>query len=446
MSLDTIRMLEDLPLYETATAEEGADQEFSNEDVNYAKDPVGYHLKAFREFGPIYRVQFRNEMWVAIGGMEANDFAWRNPDLWSYHKAMVGFGEELGYAHVTTLDGPPHRLKRRSLKPGFGVDAVTRHLPEMARTVAERFDHLKDKEIDLYDFCTQTIILASSRTMVETELTEEMLSLMTKFEEMFMYGVNLGEFRHTYFSDPDYLNVKNTVFEYLEKVIREHECDDDIDDNLARLIRDRPEGAEPYSLEEKLFDTYLLLIAGAENTTKLINWPMLYVYSDTDWLAELREELEEWRPESFRSGMRDFPKLKATIMEVERLQPGALFLPRVTAEEIELLGCRIPADTLVFHNHTLCHFLEEIYEDPFAFKPQRWLDREYSKKAHGTFGGGTHFCLGTNVTRVHAPVVLTNLVKNFGLELKFQPDFRHVVDLGGAFHRVPLPARLIPLS
>ena len=446
MPTDTLRTLDDLPLYLTAAADEDADQGFSNEDVNYAKNPVGYHLRAFRELGPIYRIKFRNEMWVAIGGLEANDFAWRNPDLWSYQKAMAGFGEELGYVHVTTLDGPPHRLKRRSLKPGFGVEAVTRHLPEMAKTVAERFDQMKEREIDLYDFCAQTIILASSRTMVETELTDEMLSLMAKFEEMFMYGVLLGEFRHAYFADPGYLNVKNPVFEHLEKVIREHACDDTIDDNLARLIRDRPREAGPYSLEEKLYDTYLLLIAGAENTTKLINWAMLYIYSDTDWLEELREELEDWMPESFRYGLRDYPKLKATIMEVERLQPGALNQARVTAEEIEFLGCKIPADTRVLHNHTLCHFLEEVYEDPFAFKPQRWLDEEYPKKAHGTFGGGTHFCLGTNLTRVHAPVILTNLVKNYGVELKFQPDFRHVVDLGGAFHRVPLPARFVPLS
>ena len=439
-------MLEDLPLYETTAAGKAPDEGFSIEDVNYAKDPVGYHLRAFREFGPIYRIQFQNRMWVAIGGLEANDFAWRNPDLWNYRKAMAGFGEELGHAHVTTLDGPPHRLKRRSLKPGFGADAVTRHLPEMARTVAERFHQMKNREIDLYDFCTQTIILASSRTMVETELTDEMLCLMARFEEMFMYGVNQGEFRHAYFARSDYLSVKIPVFEHLEKVIGEHECDEQIDDNLARLIRDRPKEAELYSLEEKLFDTYLLLIAGAENTTKLINWAMLYVYSNPDWLEELREELKDWKPESFRSGMRDFPKLKATIMEVERLQPGALSLTRVTADVIELFGYRIPADTLVFHNHTLCHFLEEIYEEPFAFKPQRWLDGKYSKKAHGTFGGGTHFCLGTNVTRVHAPVVLTNLVRNFDLDLRFQPDFRHVVDLGGAFHRVPLPASIVPLS
>ncbi len=166
MSLDTIRMRpfaeaypsSVLPLYETTAAGKAPDEGFSIEDVNYAKDPVGYHLRAFREFGPIYRIQFQNRMWVAIGGLEANDFAWRNPDLWNYRKAMAGFGEELGHAHVTTLDGPPHRLKRRSLKPGFGADAVTRHLPEMARTVAERFHQMKNREIDLYDFCTQTVL------------------------------------------------------------------------------------------------------------------------------------------------------------------------------------------------------------------------------------------------------------------------------------------------
>ena len=86
MPTDTLRTLDDLPLYLTAAADEDADQGFSNEDVNYAKNPVGYHLRAFRELGPIYRIKFRNEMWVAIGGLEANDFAWRNPDLWSYQK------------------------------------------------------------------------------------------------------------------------------------------------------------------------------------------------------------------------------------------------------------------------------------------------------------------------------------------------------------------------
>ena len=147
-----------------------------------------------------------------------------------------------------------------------------------------------------------------------------------------MHGLQLGEFRQAYFADPGYTNVKNPVFEYLEKVVRERECDDTIDDNLARLIRDRPGEAEPYSLEEKLYDTYLLLIAGAENTTKLINWAMLYIYSDPDWLEELREELEDWMPESFCSGLREYPRLKATIMEVERLQPGALSAKRVPAE------------------------------------------------------------------------------------------------------------------
>ena len=111
---DPVNLLEDIPFYRTA--DDGADgpsQYFSQEDVNFAADPVGYHLDAYRRHGQIYRVSFRNRVWVAIGGLEANDFAWRNADAWSYRKAMDGFGEELGHDHVTTMDAPEHRLKRR---------------------------------------------------------------------------------------------------------------------------------------------------------------------------------------------------------------------------------------------------------------------------------------------------------------------------------------------
>lgn len=106
----------------------------------FAEDPIGYHLDAYRRHGPIYRTQFRNQEWVAIAGIEANDLCWTNADVWSYQKAMAGFGEELGFVHVTTLDGVPHRRKRRALGSGFRASVVFRHLPAMAAAIAERFE------------------------------------------------------------------------------------------------------------------------------------------------------------------------------------------------------------------------------------------------------------------------------------------------------------------
>ena len=441
METGTTKSIDDIPFY--TTVEDGADgpsEHFSQEDVNFARDPVNYHLKAYRRHGQIYRVSFRNRTWVAIGGLEANDYAWRNSDAWSYRKAMAGFGEELGHVHVTTMDGQPHRLKRLSLKPGFRMDAVMRHLPVMSEAVAGQLRQYDGKEVDLYDFLMASIIRGSSKTMVQSELDAEMVREMATFEEKFMYGLNLGSARHEFFARQHYLDTKGKVFKFLRELIEAREGADAPDDNLTALICDRPEAAGEYSMEEKSYDAYLLLVAGAENTTKLITWIIQYLHANPEWTEELRAELRDWRPEALRMGMADFPKLKATIMEGERMQPGAFFHIRVAARDIDLLGYRIPQNTPVLHIQALCHFLEEIYHDPFTFRPQRWLDGKFPKKAHGTFGGGTHICLGMNVTRLHAPVILGNLLKDFHVDLRFVPDFSDRLDLGGAFHRVPLPA------
>jgi len=82
------------------------------------------HLAAYRRLGPIYQLQFRGERWVALGGMDANEAAWRNPDQWDYHSALPEFREMMGPSHVTQLDGDPHRRKRRNLKPGFAMSAI----------------------------------------------------------------------------------------------------------------------------------------------------------------------------------------------------------------------------------------------------------------------------------------------------------------------------------
>ena len=442
------KALETLPLYEAVPGRPSPDDRFSAEDVAFADDPIGYHLGAYRRHGPIYRTRFRNQMWVAIAGIEANDFCWTHHDVWSYQKAMAGFGEELGFVHVTTLDGVPHRRKRRALSAGFRAAAVFRHLPAMSAAIAERFDMFAGQDIDIYDFCRRAIIYASSRTMVETSLSEELLGHMADFEDKFMRGMNLGEFRQEYFAQDHYLSVKRAMFGHLAEVLAGRDTRDSVarDDNLDRVLQQRADDGEQYLTDEKLYDAYLLLVAGAENNTKLITWILQYLSEAPEWEAELREELDGWTPDAFLTGLGDYPKLQATIMEGERLKPGALFHPRCTAVDLDVLGYELPADTQVLQMQALPHFFEEIYEAPFGFRPWRWLENDYPKKAHGTFGGGTHVCLGKSITRVHAPVVLANLIKNYRTELEFTPDFHYRVDLGGASHREPMPARFIPRS
>ena len=67
------------------------------------------------------------------------------------------------------------------------------------------------------------------------------------------------------------------------------------------------------------------------------------------------------------------------------------------------------------------HYNGEIYEDPFLFKPTRWLANDYSKSAHGTFGGGSHICLGMNFSRIQMPLITGYLLSNYDFEVTKAP-------------------------
>jgi cytochrome P450 len=79
------------------------------------------------------------------------------------------------------------------------------------------------------------------------------------------------------------------------------------------------------------------------------------------------------------------------------------------------------------------------------FLPERYLNgRSYPPKAIGFFGGGTHICLGMNVTHIHAPVALANVLRNYEVHYGQSPNFEVRLAVGGNRMRANVPVRLVP--
>ena len=378
------------------------------------------HLRAYRELGPIYQLQFRGERWVAIAGLEANEVAWRNPDAWNYEDALVPFREVMGPSHVTQLDREPHRRKRRNLKNGFAMSAIARQIPEIDRTVAEELGKHTDQPLNLHDFFMKTLTVANSRTVIQCELDAAAVDIFIKFEEEFIKGTSMGEARHHHYQKPEFVKNREFVFGFLDALVTRRLAGERVGDNFQEMIDDRRERGEPLDKSELIPEAYLLLMAGTGNTAKMLNCGLQKLTERPDWLLRLNEEIATYEPESLLRGMSSFPLLKATLMEMERLFPTAAVLSRVVYEPFVFADYELPKGTKVLHLQTIPHFLEEIYEDPYQFLPERWLDREYSRKAMGTFGGSTHICLGINLVRIHMPVVVANLLRNYVLQLPQQ--------------------------
>ena len=383
------------------------------------------HISAYKKLGPIYRVQYRGEEWACVGGLKANEWAWGHPDRWQYADPMRAFREVMGPTHVTQLDGPVHRAKRKALKPGFAMSLIARQIPRIDEVVKQFFIDHSGETWTMMDLFMEALTEANSKSVIVTPLTPEERHSFIEFEEVFLPGVAMTpDKRQVYYENSIYPQLKPFVFEFLRRLVENRLNGHREEDNFQTMIDSREEREFPPDIEELIPEAYLLLMAGTGNTARTINCGLHYLQEQPDWYAELREEVKDYQPEQLLRGMDLFPKLKATIMEMERIFPAAPLHPRLAAQDLEFEGYVIPEGTRILHLHTLTHFLDEIYGDPLQFNARRWIENDYPKKAHGTFGGSTHICLGMNLARIHMPIVMANLIRYFDLEVDELPEIK----------------------
>ena len=64
----------------------------------------------------------------------------------------------------------------------------------------------------------------------------------------------------------------------------------------------------------------------------------------------------------------------------------------------------------------LVHHREDLYPDPFAFRPERWLGRKPGTYEWIPFGGGIRRCLGAALAMAEQRVVLEAMARRLDLE------------------------------
>ena len=390
-------------------------------------------MRAYRKLGPIFRTWFRSGLWVVMGGTEANEFIWRNNDLWSYAKTNVPFTQERGPDHVTALDGEAHRHKRSVLKPAFDQAPALRYLSQFNEMLHADLIRASAAPIDLSTFWAFEITKVASRTAAVCEVPDAILARMAQYEFESLQGLFLEDERAAYVSRPSYRALKADVYEWLGKIVDQRlAAPEKPDDNYELVIKARRASEAEAPLRDSLIDDlYLTLISGSHNTANLINWALLYTLKTPGWLSELREELDGWDGKDVMALAR-LPKTKATIAESLRLKPGVVFTAKDVEEPFSFGGYQIPSGVRVLHSITLAQFMEELYPEPTNFRPQRFVENaRFAPKSLGAFGGGAHICLGRNHSLLQGPVALALVVKYFDVEFTDSDGVGTSVGFGG---------------
>ena len=166
----------------------------------------------------------------------------------------------------------------------------------------------------------------------------------------------------------------------------------------------------------------LIATAGSETTAWAMTITSYHLLRNPDVLAKLRLELESVMPNSTDvpswTALEKLPYLGAVIKEGLRMAGGMLSrLPRVTDEDITYKVFTIPAGTAVAMTPHLVLINSDIFPNPRAFRPERWLENPGLERYMVAFGKGSRNCVGMHLAYAQLYTAVAVVHRRFTLEL-----------------------------
>ena len=197
------------------------------------------------------------------------------------------------------------------------------------------------------------------------------------------------------------------------------------DDLLSMLLAATDEDGD--GMSEKLLRDELMtfLFAGHETTATALTFTWFLLAQHPEVEEKLVAELDEvlgGEPPTFA----DIPELEYTervLKEGMRIYPPVPQIPRETTEALELGGYSIPEGATVAPSQWTIHRDERFWDDPMAFRPDRFTGASTRPQfAYFPFGGGPRRCIGQQFAMVEGKLILATLAQRYHPELVSDPD------------------------
>jgi cytochrome P450 len=179
------------------------------------------------------------------------------------------------------------------------------------------------------------------------------------------------------------------------------------DDIFSMLLAARHEDGSPMSPQELRDELMTALVAGHETTASQLAWALERLAREPDVQARLRTEVDADSGDEY---------LTAAINEILRLRPVLPNAePRLTKREVEIGGMRYPPGVVLLASAYLVHHDPDLYPEPAAFRPERFLGNPPGTYTWLPFGGGRRRCLGASFAIEEMKIALRTVIRSFTL-------------------------------
>jgi cytochrome P450 len=355
----------------------------------------------------------------------------------------------VGANSVILLDGASHMEQRKLMLPAFHGERIER-LTGLVEEVVERelAGWADQRQLTLAPRMQRLTLEIILRAVFGLDPGERLEAVRRRLGELLSFGDNpltlfgppgpaMERFLNRVGPLAGFVDIRDDVDRLLLELIDERRAGDgERADVLSILLEARHEDGSPMSDQELRDELMTLLVAGHETTATSLSWAFERLTREPAVLERLVEEID--------SG--DDAYLTATIQETLRRRPVLPnTAPRLVKKPIEVGGWSYEPDVCLVANAYLVHHDPEIYDDPYAFRPERFLDRPPGTYTWIPFGGGRRRCLGSSFAMLEMKVVLRGVLSQYAMRpLGTGPELarrRNITIRPGDGARVAIAAR-----
>ncbi|NEP43370.1 MAG: cytochrome P450, partial [Okeania sp. SIO2H7] len=189
-------------------------------------------------------------------------------------------------------------------------------------------------------------------------------------------------------------------------------------DILSLLMSARDEDGEAMADVELRDQMMTLLIAGHKTSATALTWAFYWIHKHPEVQEKLLQELDSLSDNAQPMDIFRLPYLSAVCNETLRISPVLMVsLPRMALSTVEIMGYQFPPDIGFYVHIYLVHRREDLYPEPKQFKPERFLERQFSPFEFLPFGGGDRRCIGAALAQFEMKLVLATILSAVELEL-----------------------------
>ncbi|HEY1200419.1 MAG TPA: cytochrome P450, partial [Niastella sp.] len=375
----------------------------------FLKDPIKAVVKNMTLFSGTY---------TASLGLNRKIIITQNPDLINYilkenHKnynksAIAKSASRFMGNGILFSNGNFWLKQRRMIQPAFHKEKLQELQSIMIKTIEKYLiafpagDH-----VDIYPLVhglSFNVLLKSIFNIpLPAEIITEISEIFSDIQEFLIRDTNQPLGRLFYpLTGAKNVSIKksNRLREIIRGIIDQRKTENiENCDLLDMLLNCTDEDTGEKMPEEQVIDEVLILIfAGHETTANTLSWLLYLLANNQEVLEQL---IASFAGKNIGECMSN-EYLKATIHEGMRLYPAAWMTERVAVEDDQIGDFSFPAKTIIIPFFFGLHRDKNIWDNPLAFKPQRFItDPKLARsKYFFPFGAGPRMCIGNNFAMV----------------------------------------------